>query len=96
MLCVKETDPLPTDDNFERYLVITDANGKVLQVVFNKVVACPAESPVTTELSFCESPGQVCSYTYESNPIPNAKCEASDSCTCNFGSWLCSNRRICQ
>ncbi|KAI2489654.1 hypothetical protein MHU86_24926 [Fragilaria crotonensis] len=95
VLCVKETDPLPTDDNFERYLVITDANGKVLQVVFNKVVACPAESPVTTELSFCESPGQVCSYVYESNPIPNAKCEASDSCTCNFGSWLCSSGIAC-
>ena len=95
VLCVEETDPLPTEDDLERYLVVTDASGKVLQVVFNKLAACPEVSPVTTELSFCESPGQVCNYNYESNVIPNAQCETSDSCTCNLGSWLCSSGITC-
>ena len=95
MLCLKDTDPSPTDDDFERYIVVTDSSGKVLRVVYNRIIDCPVKSPVATETSFCESNLQVCSYAYETNALPDAQCDATDTCTCRFGSWDCLSSIAC-
>ena len=95
VLCLKETDSSPTDDNFERFIVVTDSSGKVVRVVFNRVFDCPAESPVMTGLSYCKSYGQKCIYTYASDALAGEQCETTDTCTCLFNAWQCDSVVTC-
>lgn len=94
VLCLKETDTLPSDDDLERYLVITDGNGAALKVVYNRATDCPAKSPLLTKNS--PVPTQqckgTCTYTYESFDVANATCETTDRCYCDgSGEWICES-----
>jgi hypothetical protein len=96
VICLKEFDVMPTDDDYDRYLVITDPNGIVQRVVFNKDAACPAISPLTAESSLaCPVPGQQCDYTINSDVLNTTTCRILDSCICNFGQWDCLSDEIC-
>ena len=88
VLCRTNTATSLTDDDFNRYIVVTDSSGgEVLGVFFSRVPDCPA-SP--TPLSFCESSGQKCNYISESG-----ECEVTETCTCERNLWLCAASIVC-
>ena len=91
VLCLKPTDPMPTDDSLDRYIVMMDANGLAIKVVFNKAIPCPEVSPVTTGTLSCPALGQQCDYSY-SGPTG---CPTNDTCTCSFNSWNCASDSKC-
>jgi hypothetical protein len=38
VVCLKDTDPMPEADDFNRYIVVTDANDLVINAFFNRIV----------------------------------------------------------
>lgn len=80
VICLKESDPNPDTDDFNRYIVYTDDNEITTKVVYNRHVECPE-----TKVRSCHGKQQ-CSWTTETTSETEV-CESTESCTCMFGSW---------
>jgi hypothetical protein len=85
VVCLKETDVFPTDEDQARYLVITDANGLVKRVIFNNDLESSFSG--NGQIGFAlEDPVVIPSCPVVSPLVSNdTVCQASSqSQTCNF------------
>jgi putative ribosome biogenesis GTPase RsgA len=100
VITLENTDPMPSADHLTRFIVLTDGNGIVTNVVFNRI-ECPAESPIETGNSGCSNAYQNCAYTYDTHiSITGNTCTTmkTDECTCDSISyeWICEEEIGCQ
>jgi hypothetical protein len=85
--CQAETVAMPTEDDMERYIIVTDANGAVSSVVFNRNAECPTADVFATDKT-CSFFGQQCSFETDSS-YSDLFCTTTHHCTCEFGSFEC-------
>ena len=100
VVALENTDPMPSDYDSKRFIVLTDGNGIVTNVVFNRI-ECPAESPIVTANFGCSNAYQNCDYTYDTHiTISGNNCATmkTDKCTCDSISdeWICAEEIGCQ
>lgn len=90
-ICLKESDPMPTEDDLDRYIVVTnnDITGLVTDVVFNRNAQCPT-AEIFKENKSCSVFGQKCDIVLgTSTRADGSICTQSTRCTCEFGTFFC-------
>ena len=100
VVALENTDPMPSADDRKRFIVLTDGNGIVTNVVFNRI-ECPAVSPIVTANFGCSNADQNCTFKYDTHiTITGNNCATmkTDKCTCDSISdeWICAEEIGCQ
>lgn len=93
--CLKSSDPMPTTDDRERYIIVTDdTTGAITAVILNRNAECPAADVFKNDQS-CSVFGQQCTFVADEYSDPDlGLCTITDICTCKFGSFTCVTKSI--
>lgn len=91
--CLTETEPMPKEDDLERYIVVVDASGLVTDVVLNRNAECPAANILNDDKS-CSVTGQKCKFVINESTTEGQTCTETEICTCQFGLFSCDEKSL--
>lgn len=78
---------MPKENDFERYIVITDVRGIVTNVIFNRNADCSSADIFRTDKR-CDIIGQQCSFITDSSS-DTASCKTKHTCSCQLAGFVC-------